>query len=274
MNEPLRLNPQTMRLGLGWAQSWTDGPILCVVTPGAVRFVVVSERRFVASWEWQEETESAYRFFLIPPFIASTLASYAAYHVTGLRARINRTHVALTVRDQHGEYVVQWRWQAASFEAPPFFDQMAQSPAEMIGEQTYVAIADAVHLAIANLGRLEAMEQLDRQNLAIQIDFGADGVRIDGQPIMESHDECCYFDPRLIVRGLEIVRGQQINFALSPTLIPGQAVLYMVSERDEWRIQCAMLSMLPDENIQVLSHQVRALPQTGNLQVRKRETHT
>ncbi len=272
MNEPLRLNPQTMRLGLGWAQSWTDGPILCVITPGSVRFAVVSERRFIASWEWLEETESPYCFFLIPPFIASTLASHAAYNVTGLRTRINRTHVALTVRDPHGEYVLQWRWQAASFEAPPFFDQMAQPPAETLEKQTYVAIADAVHLAIANLGRLEAMEQLDRQNLAILIDFGSGRFKIDGQPITENRNDCFYFDPRLIVRGLEVVRGQQIGFALSPTIIPMQSVLYMISERDQWRIQCAILSILPDENLQVFSQQVRALPQTGTLLVRERES--
>ena len=57
------------------------------------------------------------------------------------------------------------------------------------------------------------MDQLDRQNLAIMIDFGSGDFKIDGQPITENRGECLYFDPRLIVRGLEVVRGQQIGFA-------------------------------------------------------------
>ena len=85
--KPIRLNPEVIRLGLGWAQSWTDGPILCIITPDAIRFSVVSDRRFIASWEWPEETESSYRFFLIPPFIAQTLSSHTAYDINALRAR-------------------------------------------------------------------------------------------------------------------------------------------------------------------------------------------
>jgi hypothetical protein len=269
MNEPLRLNPQVIRLGLGWAQSWTDGPILCVITPEATRFVVVSERRFIASWEWAEETDSPYRFFLIPPFIASTLASHTANSITGLRARMNRTHVALTVRDDHGEYVLQWRWRAASFEAPPFFDQMAQTPNETMEEKTYVAIADAVHLAIANLGRLEAMEQIDRQNLAIVVDFEPGHFKIDGQPITVSGEQRYYFDPRLIVRGLEVVRGKHIAFSVAETLIPDQSILYMISERDNWRVQCALLSILPDEKTHIISQRVRTVQKPERLAVRR-----
>lgn len=268
---PLHLNPEAVRLGLGWAQSWTDGPVLCVLTPESTRFVVVNERRFIASWEWLEETDTPYRFFLIPPFIASTLASHAAYSITGLRARVNRTHIALTVRDAHGEYVLQWRWRAASFAAPPFFDQMVQMPEETLRE-TYVAIADAVHLAIANIGRLEAMEQLDRQTLAIMMNFAPGQFKIDGQPITVGNEQSYYFDPRLIMRGLEIVRGKHIGFAIAKTLIPSQSILYMTSLREQWRIQCALLSIQPDERTHVITQQVREIPKTGSLAVRERRT--
>ncbi len=259
-----------MRLGLGWAQSWTSGPILCVITPESTRFAIVSERRFIASWEWVEETDSPYRFFLIPPFVASTLSSHAAYDITGLRARVNRAHVALTIRDSHGEYVLQWRWQAASFEAPPFFDQMVQLPDDRLEEQTYMAIADAVHLAIANLGRLEAMEQINRDNLAIMVNFAPGQFRIDGQPITPASGPRYYFDPRLIVRGLEVVRGDHIGFALSETIIPAQSILYMIGQRDQWRIQCAILSILPDENTRFVSQQVHPVTAMGSLRVRER----
>ncbi|MFC1960579.1 hypothetical protein ACFLYO_07705 [Chloroflexota bacterium] len=265
MQEPLRLDPEIIRLGLGWSQSWTDGPILCVITPDAIRFVVVSDRRFIASWEWKEETETSYRFFLIPPFIAQTLSSHTAYNINSLRARINRTHVALTVRDNHGEYVLQWRWRAASFEAPPFFDQMAQQPTTMLEKQTFMTIADAVHLAIANIGRLEAMEQIDREQLAIVINFGPGKFKIDGQPISTSDDQPFYFDPRLIIRGLEVVRGKHIGFAIAETLIPQQSILYLTSERDNWHVQCALLSLLPDEQTRIVNQRARSIAQTGLL---------
>ncbi len=259
MNEPIRLNPQIVRLGLGWAQSWTDGPILCVITPQSTRFVVVSERRFIASWEWIEDTGAPNRYFLIPPFIASTMAGQVAYNISGLRVRVNRTHIALTVRDPHGEYVLQWRWQAASFAAPPFFDLMAQTPTETMEEKTFVAIADAVHLAIANLGRLEALEQINRDKLAIVVDFEPGQFRIDGQPITLGDGQRYYFDPRLIVRGLEVVRGKHIGFAISETTRSGQSVLYMTSERDSWRVQCSLLSILPDETTHIISQQIRTV---------------
>lgn len=268
-NTPIRLNPQAMRLGLGWAQSWTTGPVLCVVTPEAMRFAVVSEHRFIASWEWAEDTDSPYRFFLMPPFITNTLASHTAQNLSSLRARINRAHVALTVRDDHGEYVLEWRWRANSFYAPPFFDQMAQAPAET-QEETYMAIADAVHLAIANLSRLHMMEEISRTDLAIMVDFSPGHFKIDGQPITLSDEQRYFFDPRLIMRGLEVVRGKNIGFALSPTIIPGQAILYMVSQRDQWNVQCALLSVLPSEQTHVVSQRVRPLDKAERLEIRER----
>ena len=259
MSDTLRLNPKIMRQGLGWAQNWSNGPVLCVVTPESTRFQVVSERRFLASWEWLEETDSEPRFFLIPPFVARTLSGHPAYAITTLRARIHRTRVAITVRDKNGEYVLQWRWQATDFAAPPYFDQMSRTPREMLERRTFVAIADAIHLAIANLGQLEAMEQISRRNLAIVVDFSPGQFKIDGQPITLGHEQRYYFDPRLIVRGLEVVRGKHIGFAVSETPAEGQSVLHMTSERDNWRIQCSLLSLLPDATTTIISQQIRTI---------------
>jgi hypothetical protein len=119
-----------------------------------------------------------------------------------------------------------------------------------------------VHLAIANLGRLEAMEQFDRNNLAILVDSAPGRFRIDGQPIFRGDEQRYYFDPRLIVRGMEVVRGKHIGFALTPTIVPGQAVLYMSSRRENWRIHCALLSILPDEQTYIISQQIREIATT------------
>lgn len=260
MNQLLRLNPKIIRQGLGWALQWTTGPILCVVTPDSIRFQVVNERRFVASWECLAPTGSPPRFFLIPTFVATMLAAPYASNITSLRVQVNRTQVALALQDAKGEYVIQWQWSAADFAAPPFFDQMAEAPAKMLERQTFIAIADAVHLAIANLGRLEAMEQINRQNLAIAVDFAPGHFKIDGQPITLGHEQLLYFDPRLIVRGLEVARGKHIGFAVSETPRDGLSVLYMTSERENWRIQSSLLSLLPDESTMILSQQVRVRP--------------
>lgn len=256
-NQMLRLDPQTVRQGISWALPWTNGPILVVVTPESIRFQVVNEHRFVATWEWMVPTHSAPRFFLIPPFVASILAAPNATRLTSIHVQIDRTRVSLLLRDKHGEYIVQWQWDGASFAAPPFFDQMAHAPREMLERQTFIAIADAVHLAIANLGRLEAMEQVNRQNLAIVVDFSPGHFKIDGQPITVGHEQRYYFDPRLIVRGLEIARGKHIGFAVSTTPQDGLSVLYMTSERENWHIQSSLLSLQPDESTTILTQQVR-----------------
>ncbi|MBN2469933.1 MAG: hypothetical protein JXN59_04335 [Anaerolineae bacterium] len=260
MNDTLHLNPRIMRQGLSWAQSWSNGPVLCVVTPESTRFQIVSERRFLASWEWMEETGSDSHFFLIPPFVARTLSGHPAYSITSLRVRVHRTRVAITVRDKNGEYVVQWHWKAADFEAPPFFDLMSDSPSDLLERKTFITMADAIHLAIANLGRLEALEQINRHNLAIAVDFSPGHFKIDGQPITLGHERRYYFDPRLIVRGLEVARGKHIGFAITQTPVTGQSILHMISDRDNWRVECALLSLLPNASTTVISQQVRPLP--------------
>ncbi len=242
MAEPIRLNPQVMRTGLGWALSWTNGPILCVVAPGFTRFVVVNEHSFVASWEWAEETGAESRFFLVPPFVASTLAGPAAWGLLRIRASLHRNNVAMTIYDKAGEYLLQWQWDPRSFKAPHVFDLMSAQPEDMV-QTGYVTIADAVHLAVANLGRMEGLEEIKRERLAMLIDFAPGRLSIDGQEIMAGDPQRFYFDPRLVIRGLEIVRGRTIGFAMTRLEATGQAILYMNSDRDNWQVRCSLLSM-------------------------------
>lgn len=247
MAEPIRLNPQVMRTGLGWALSWTNDPILCVISPGSTRFVIVNEQCFIASWEWVEETGAASRFFLTPPFIAKTLAGPAAWDILRIRVSLHRNNVAMTLHDSMGEYLFQWQWDAHSFKAPRAFDLMTAQPDEVM-QTGYVAIADAVHLAVANLGRMEGLEQVQRDRLAMLIDFAPGRLSIDGQEIVAGDPQRFYFDPRLVIRGLEIVRGRTIGFAMTRLDATGQAVLHMNTERDNWQVRCALLSMrLPAE---------------------------
>jgi hypothetical protein len=75
----------------------------------------------------------------------------------------------------------------------------------------------------------------------IGVEFSPGRFKIDGQPITIGRERRFYFDPRLIVRGLEVVKGRQIGFAISETPVSGQSILHMTSDRDQWRVQCALL---------------------------------
>lgn len=259
MDTPFSLDPKILCQGLSWAQGWASGPVLCVLSPDAISLAIASEGRFIAAWEWRGELEAARRFFLIPPFVASMLTSPQAYQIRELTISTRGASVQLFLRDQADSYTIAWRWRAESFQAPPFFEQMLESPKDTVERQTFIAIADAVHLAIANLGRLEGLEQMDRENLAIMVDFSPGHFKIDGQPITLGYEKRYYFDPRLIVRGLEIARGKHIGFSVRETTIPGQSILYMSSDRNGWRVTCAMLSLLPDATTTILSHNVKEL---------------
>jgi hypothetical protein len=96
----------------------------------------------------------------------------------------------------------------------------------------YVAVADVVHLAIANLGTLLLNdESIPLEEATIRIDLAA-----ENQP-----PQHYYFDPRLIIRGLEVARGDQISFALTP--LEGQkALFYFMTKREDCLIHCALHS--------------------------------
>lgn len=277
MTDPIWLNPHVMRTGLSWALSWTNGPILCVVSPGSTRFIVVNDQSFLASWEWAEETGTESRFFLVPPFVARTLAGPAAWDLLRLRAALHRNNVALTLHDAGGEYLLQWQWDAHSFKAPRVFDLMTAQPKETL-QAGYVAIADAVHLAVANLGRMEGLEQVQRERLAMLIDFAPGRLSIDGQEIMTGDPHRFYFDPRLVIRGLEIARGRTIGFAMTRLESTRQAILYMNSERDNWQVRCALLSIRLPPGTSITTYEVtereRARDGGGLISPRPPQTQT
>ncbi|MBN1286420.1 MAG: hypothetical protein JXB47_13560 [Anaerolineae bacterium] len=215
--------------------------------PKATRLVVVNDYRFIASWEWNEETESPPCFFLIPPFVASTLASPAAWDLVRLEVMLERNNVAMTLHDDLGTYHLHWRWDPWAFRAPPTFQQMMSQPNDMV-QIEYVYIADAVHLAVANLGRMEGIEKVERERLAMSVDFAPGRLSIDGREIVSGGDaRRFYFDPRLVIRGLEVTRARTVGFSLVRSSEKHQAILYISSERDQWQVRCSILSLSSEE---------------------------
>lgn len=247
MPEPIRLNPHVIRMGLGRALHWTDGPILCMLMPKATRMVVVNDYRFIASWEWTEETESPSCFFLIPPFVANTLSGPAAWDIMRMEVMLERNNVTMSLHDDLGVYRLQWRWDPWTFRAPDAFQRMMTQPNDMV-QTEYVYIADAVHLAVANLGRMEGIEKVERERLAMSIDFAPGRLSIDGREIVRGGSpKHFYFDPRLVIRGLEVTRAHNIGFSMVRADSNSQAILYIASERDQWQVRCSILSLSSDE---------------------------
>jgi hypothetical protein len=246
MTDTIRLNPHVIRKGLSLAQNWTKGPILCWLTPQSTRLVVVNEYRFVAVWEWQEENEARPCFFLVPPFIASTLSGPASWHLARMEVMLHRNNVALIMHDERNDYVLQWRWDPWIFRAPTAFQKMIAQPGDIMRSE-YVAIADAVHLAVANLGRMEGLEQVRRDRLAMTIDFSPGRLIIDGQEIIAGDSQQFYFDPRLVIRALEISQARAIGLSMSKLPENGQSILHIGTDREQWQVRCAVLSLSREE---------------------------
>ena len=75
---PIPLDIVAIRRGLGWAQSWTSGPVLCVINDEKLRLVVVDQEHFLACWSLPLPGIQQTHFFLIPSFVSKTLAGQPA----------------------------------------------------------------------------------------------------------------------------------------------------------------------------------------------------
>ncbi|NJL93234.1 MAG: hypothetical protein HC915_05635 [Anaerolineae bacterium] len=224
------LDIQAVRQGLGWAQSWSSGPVLCRIHQQRMQMVAVNEEQFVASWAWPLPGVAQSAFFLIPPFVAGSIANPAAYDADGLLIAVQKTAAGMVILQGKQEFRVQWRWDPTSFRAPAHFLKMLEPPPPAM-QQSYVALADVVHLAIANMTHMLDNDEFSFSDATIQINLdGAQGA----VPFQ--------FDPRLVIRGMEIARGEEVGFALQP-LAEGRAMLYFITQREGCQIHCAMLSL-------------------------------
>lgn len=238
---PTELDIIAVRQGLSWAQSWSNGPVLCRLGNGTMSFVVVNERRFLASWSWPLPQAEGMRFFLIPPFVANTINNPAAYNATALQVMLRKNLVGMVISAGREEFRLQWRWDPSTFKAPKAFDQMLKPPTEEM-RMSYVTVADAVHLAIANLGQMSMEDGMGFEDAVIQIDFAPGQFNIQGQTVNEGTSQRYYFDPRLVLRSLEVSRGEAVGFSIQP-VGKERAILFFTTQREHWRMHCAVLSI-------------------------------
>ncbi len=243
LNDPIALDLAAMRTGLGWARSWARNPILCRIGDGWMRLIVVDQPGFLASWAWPLPDIEQPQFFLLPSFVASTLSGPAAWEAENLEVVVKGNLVGLILRAGQQEFRLQWRWSAADFKAPREFTMMSQLPNTMM-TAPYVSLSDMVHLAIANLMN-PALAESDvlQEEGTVVIDFMPGQINIDGETIKHENQQARYFfNPRILVRGLEIVRERQISFAMQATNRGHDSIIYLSSHREGWQVHCAVLS--------------------------------
>lgn len=231
--DPIPLDIQAVRKGLSWAQSWTSEPVLCRIKDEKMYLIAVSQQRFLVSWAWSLPGITNAQFFLIPPFVISTITNTAAYTADALAVMLKKNVAGLIIKQGKQEFRLQWRWTPDSFKAPKYFEQMLNPPPQMV-QSSYLAIADVVHLAIANLGQINATEEVSFEEAVIEINLPTDE---SDRPTNIRY----YFEPRLVIRGMEVTRGDPIGFAMQP-LEGNRAILHFTTQREDYFIHCAILS--------------------------------
>lgn len=230
---PIELNIQAVRKGLSWAQSWTSEPVLCRIKDEKMHLIAVSQQRFLVSWAWPLPGVTGSQFFLIPPFVISTITNPAAYSADALAVMLKKNVAGLIIKQGKQEFRLQWRWTPDSFKAPKHFEQMLNPPQKMI-QDGYLALADVVHLAIANLGHISAAEDVSFEEAVIEMNL----------PLTDSENNNrsrYFFEPRLVIRGMEVTRGDRVGFAMQP-IENKRAILHFTTQREDYFIHCAILS--------------------------------
>lgn len=229
--------------GIRKAASRAEGPILCLVRSGTVKFVTLSGLRMVVSWETPLHRPVVSRLaFLIPPMIAQWLSGEAVRSQAGVEIAIQGKDVVARLSDHLGRYEIHWKSDLASFPAPTEFSELVQVP-DTLMEVPYLRVADATHEAVAKLARMEANAQVRWTKLAILIDLDLGRLSINGQEIAGVESSRYYFDPRLVIRALEFIKERSIHVSITPLKGRQRAYLSLLAKQGGWTVHCALLSI-------------------------------
>lgn len=243
MNQPpIEIEPRLLRTGLKRAMTRNHDTLLCILSPTSLRLIGVSSLRMMVSWEHPIAGPKRPQFYVFPALVTHLLTSPLGQELAHITLSLAGKDVSLGMTDAHNEY--QWRWQAdlRQFYAPPEFAQMLAVPKGLL-TISYLSLSDAAHQAVANLVNLQSLQDIPPEKLAILIDFSSSHLTLDGRSIVKGASGTFYFDPRLIIRALEIVKANILQVGVTPLPVGHRAVLTILAEQDQWRVQCALLSV-------------------------------
>ena len=242
----MRIDGQVLSTGIRQAIARSEESLICFIRPDTIRFVAVSGLRMVVSWEAQlESPASDSMVFLVPPVIADLLMSEAVRSQPGVEIGRLGKDVILRLMDHLGSYEIRWKSDLATFPAPPEFGELLKVPDVLI-DVPYLRISDAIHQAVAKLVRLESDEQVSQSKLAILIDLDFGRLSINGEEIVVGKSRQYYFDPRLVIRALEVIKDRTIRVGMSPLAEVPRAYLSLMAEQEGWIVQCSLLSIGTD----------------------------
>jgi hypothetical protein len=242
----LRLDGQVLSTGVRQACSRSQEPLVCFVKPDSIRFVAVSGLRMVISWEAPlPSSASGSLVFVIPPVIANLLLSDAVRTQPVVDIIRRGTNMILHLVDPLGSYELHWTSDLAAFPAPPEFAELIKAP-DILIDIPYLRLSDATHQSVAKLAHLESDEQVNQSKLAILIDLDLGRLRINGQEIIVGESRQFYFDPRLVIRALEVIKDRMVRVGISPLKGAPRAYLSLSAEQEGWNVQCSLLSIGTD----------------------------
>jgi len=239
---PVQIEPRVMRIGLKRAMTGSRDNLLCVIGPTSVRFIGIGGLRMMVSWEHALSGPAQARVCVFPAFVSRLLTGALSQEITQAALSIAAQETVLEFADKDGPYALHWPADLRQFLAPPEFAHMLAVPKHMLN-LSYLSLSDAAHQAIAKLVNLQAMRNLPTEKLAILVDFSIRRLVLDGRPIVPGVTGAFYFDPRLIIRALELIKSSTLHVSVAPLPVAHRAVLTILADQDNWRVHCALLSI-------------------------------
>jgi hypothetical protein len=240
----LYVDGQVLCAGLQRATSRSEEPVLCFIRGDRIKFVSVSGLRLVVSWETQLRKPAPHKLtFLIPPLAARLLSNEAVCSQVAVEIITWGDQVVAQLTDHLGKYDLRWESNLSGFPAPDGFGELLQIPPVLM-EVPFIKMSDATHGAIAKLVRIESDDQVSPTKLAILVDIDFGRFRLDGQEIVTTASQRYYFDPRLVIRSLEFLKGKTVQLGITPLAgIKSRAYLSFVEQQGDWTVHCSLLSI-------------------------------
>ena len=243
MNLPsIEVEPRIMRTGLKRAMARSGETLLCAIGPTSIRFIGITGLRMMVSWEHPMTGRPEPHFYVFPRLAIHLLTSMLGQGLEKITLTTAGQQVILGLRDERGQYELRWHDDLRQFLVPPEFTQMLVTPPSMI-DTDYLSLSDAAHQAVAHLGTLQSTYNLPKEKLAIRVDFSASHLTLDGRTIIHGASGTYYFDPRLIIRALELIKSNTLRVGMMPLPVGRRAVLTLLANQEGWHMRCALLSI-------------------------------
>jgi hypothetical protein len=225
--------------------AFCDDPLLGIIQSSHLTLVVFRGTGLVVSWRFPLSGAVAGSFvFGLPPVIASHLMANPSPPSDAVHLAIDGSEVSFMAQDAGGDYELRWRFDLNQFSAPAELGRLLALPRKMV-RVDYVQIADAMHRAVASLADIESQYQVHRTKLAIALGLTNSHLLADGREIDAAKGGLYYFDPRLIMRALEFVRGERVEVGL--TDLGQQRAFFSIADRQPDHVtHCALLSIGPE----------------------------